>query len=84
MFSVAERDGMAKLCIWNNDQQSATFFAFGNVGYHTVGRSCETAGIRKSNMKLVNEVDLHTKVEYKVHGCYVERTKIGEDAKLLR
>ena len=52
MISEENRVGISKLCIWNGDADSASFLAFNSSLFHHAARSVESAGMRKSQMKI--------------------------------
>mgnify|MGYP003330964063 CR=1 FL=1 len=84
MMTKQEREGLASLCIWNGDENSATFHAFNACLYHLVASTCETAGIQKSSFILTQEKDIRSKIEFDVLNIDIGRLKIDEEEKPLK
>ena len=81
MLSTLEREGIAKMNIWNADAPCGIFYAFVTCLLHLCGRSCEIAGIRKSRM--ITIPDQMNNLDYNILGLCVERNKVHEPAKNL-
>ena len=75
MISEKHREGIGKICIWNGTAESATFLAFNTSLFHHAARSVETAGLRKSEMEVMD--DKCQIREMPTLGNVVSRSKIG-------
>ena len=55
MATPNEREGISLLCIWNGDGSMAKFYCYNITLFHTSGRACENAPIKKSDLYIERE-----------------------------
>ena len=46
---------LALLCLWHGSERGIAFFAFNKMMYHLVTRCCESAGLWKKEIQVVNK-----------------------------
>ena len=74
MATPAEREGISLLCIWNGDGLMAKFFCYNQALFHTSGRVCECAPLKKSDFTIETETSIS--YEYPVLSIPIMRNKI--------
>ena len=55
MADDEEVESLASLCLWHGSEKGVTFFAFNKLMYHLISRCCESAGIWKNEISVVNK-----------------------------
>ena len=56
MATTEEREGVSLLCLWNGNGSYGKFYCYNLSLFHSSGRVCECAPLKKSNFLIENEV----------------------------
>jgi hypothetical protein len=75
-----DREGMALLCVWKADTDSAEFLFLDSCMYHCAGRGSECAGSRKQHLRVEKKHEMFMDYPMLIH--WMSRDKNSHVQKL--